>query len=350
MRMKTIFDKTSIGAMSIENRIFRTACGDSHGKNGHISAEDISLYETLARGEIGAMITGYTYVSDYGMSEDIGMFGIYDDTFVEEYRELTNAVHALGGKILMQLVHLGSATLMKNVRIIAPSVVENPMTKTVPTEMTPDEIQRVEEDFARAAVRAKAAGFDGVELHFAHNFLGNQFLSPHYNYRADAYGGTADRRARFLVEVVERTRAALDADFPILVKMQSEETFDDGITADDFLSACTLIEQAGASAIEVSGTWMTYRQSEPYFASIATRLAERANIPVMLTGGFRDMETANRILESTNISYIGMCRPFINNPNLAREWKSGNTAPSKCVSCGACSRTHRCVLNGKGND
>ena len=342
---RTPFDQTAIGSLTLENRFFRTACGDSHSVNGHISKEDIVLYERLADGGAGAIITGYTYIGDYGMSENIGMFGIYDDGFIDEYKELTESVHQRGAKIIMQLVHLGSATLMKNVRAIAPSAVENPMTHTMPEAMTEDEIHRIEDDFARATLRAKKAGFDGIELHGAHNFLINQFTSPHYNKRTDGYGGSSENRARFASEVVRKVRDETGTDYPVLVKVQSEETFPDGITWEDFFLACKKIAASGASALEVSGPWMQFRQREPYFEKAARSLSDSLDIPVILTGGIRDIGTAQRILSETGIGYIGMCRPFINNPSLIREWKSGASTASKCVSCGACSRTHQCVLN-----
>lgn len=343
--MKSLFDKTNIGSLALENRVFRAACGDSHGVAGHITDADIDLYRALSAGGIGALITGYTYIGDYGMAEDIGMFDIYDDSFIPEYKRLTDAVHSAGAKIVMQLVHLGSATLMKGVCPLAPSAVENPMTHTIPREMTADDMSRIEGDFARAAVRAQQAGFDGVELHGAHNFLINQFTSPHYNHRTDGYGGIAENRARFAVETVRLVRDAVGADFPVLVKMQSAETFSDGITEADFLTICKLVADAGASAIEVSGAWMTYRQKEPYFEPVAARLAQSVSIPVILTGGIRSRAVAERVLNDTQIQYIGMCRPFINNPNLLNEWRNGAGGESKCVSCGGCSRTHRCVLN-----
>ena len=341
---KDLFEETNIGSMKLKNRFIRTACGDSHGVNGHIKSEDIDLYKELSNGNIGAIITGYTYISDYGMSEDIGMFGIYDDSFIEEYKELTNAVHNNDGKIIMQLVHLGSATLMKNVRVIAPSEVENTMTKTIPEEMTREEIKKVQEDFVKAGIRVKESSFDGIELHAAHNFLLNQFISPHYNKRTDEYGGCLGNRARFITEVIQDMRKTLGNDYPIIVKVQSEEIFDDGITKDEFLYYCKELEKSGASSIDVSGVWMSHKEKTPYFEDIATELANSISIPVILTGGIRDIKTANHIIKDTNISYIGMCRPFINNPNLVKEWSNGESTKSDCISCGACSRTHKCIL------
>lgn len=330
--MKTVFETSKIGSMELQNRIMRTACGDSHGVNGHITEGDIALYRELADGEIGAVITGYTYVSDYGMSEDIDMFGIYDDSFIDEYKILTNAVHEKHSKILMQLVHLGSASMMKDVRIFAPSRVENAMTKTMPEEMTLEDIHHVQSAFAAAVARAKAAGFDGIELHAAHGFLINQFISPHYNHRTDEYGGDTENLSRFAVETVRAIREAVGNSYPVLIKVQSEETFEDGITTEDFIKTCKLLEMAGASAIEVSGPWMTYKQKEPYFEKAAGRLSESVHIPVMLTGGIRDIATAERIVNDTGIAYIGMCRPFINNPYVLKEWKNGTSNISVCVS------------------
>lgn len=339
-----LFEKTNIGSLELQNRFIRTACGDSHGINGHIKNEDIELYKELSKGEIGAIITGYTYISDYGMSEDIGMFGIYDDSFIDEYKELTKAVHSNNSKIIMQLVHLGSATFMKDVKILAPSIIENSMTHTIPEEMTMEEIKRIQEEFVKAGIRVKESGFDGIELHAAHNFLLNQFSSPHYNKRTDEYGGNKENRARFIIEIIEKMRNALGNDYSIIVKVQSEELFEDGTNKEEFLYYCKELEKAGASSIDVSGVWMNHKEKEPYFENVATELANILSIPIILTGGIRNIETANHIVKDTKIEYIGMCRPFINNPFLIKEWKEGKSSTSNCVSCNACSRTHKCIL------
>lgn len=319
--MSKIFDKTQIGSMTMKNRIIRSAIGD-HGttEDGHYGQSDFDGYEKVAMGGVGTLITGYSWVSDYPMGGRGKMLGAYSDDFIPEYRQLTDMVHSHNCNILQQLVHIGSATAHKDVDIISASAVPGPYNEQMPREMTKEDIERVTGAFADAAVRAKKAGFDGVEIHAAHKFLLSQFLSPAYNHRTDAYGASDENRARFVAEVCMRIRESVGAEYPVFFKVNCDDGVENGITLDGMLTACRMLEEAGASAIEISGAWMNYKQDDPYFLEHTIKAAESVHIPVVLVGGVRGKEEIEKILSETPISYVAMARPFIANADYMKNW------------------------------
>ena len=337
-RMKQVFEPATIGSMTMKNRIFRAATGDAHAINGHYAPEDFAWYETMADSGVGAIISGLANVCDYPMRDEPGMLGIYDDSFLEEYQKLADMIHQKDSRLVVQLVHCGSNTYVKGRTIYAPSAVTNPMSGAEPVELSVEDIGRIREAFVRAALLAKKAGCDGVELHGAHGYLLHEFLSPYYNKRTDEYGGNIENRSRLLSEICTEIRAATDPDFPILVKINCNDAVP-GITKEDFLETGRILEKAGASAIEVSGSWKSNKSWQPYFLAETKELAEALNIPVILTGGVRDLPELEKIIAESQISFAGMCRPFIVEPKLLERWNSGNLGRSWCRSCNACMTT-----------
>lgn len=336
--MKKVFESAMFGSMQMKNRIFRAATGDAYAVNGHYAPEDFAWYETMAESGAGAIISGLANVCDYPMRDEPGMLGIYDDSFIEEYQRLADMVHQKGSCLVVQLVHCGSNTYVKGQTIFAPSAVTNPMSGAEPVELSLEDIARIREAFVAAAVRAKEAGCDGVEIHGAHGYLLHEFLSPYYNKRMDVYGGNVENRCRLLTEICEEIRQATDAQFPILVKINCNDAVP-GITKEDFIETGKMLEQAGASAIEVSGKWKGNQSWQPYFLAETKELAEVLEIPVILTGGVRDLPELEKIFAESEIAFAGMCRPFIVEPKLLERWQSGNLGRSWCRSCNACMTT-----------
>jgi len=148
-------------------------------------------------------------------------------------------------------------------------------------------------------------------------------LSPHYNKRTDKYGGSVENRARFACEIIEGIRKELK-DFPIFIKIDTEDNFEDGITLEGLIETCKLLEKAGVQAIETSGLNLMKKnkQIEPFFLERSSAIANSVSIPVILTGGIRDIDTMNNVLANTKIEYFGMARPLIREPNLLEKWKN----------------------------
>lgn len=353
--MKSLFDETKIKGMACKNRFFRAATYDAMAtEDGHLNDELVALYCNVAAGGVATIITGYAHVIE-DEQPNPRMMGIYDDSFIDDYRALTAAVHERGANIVLQVAYGGANTSRPTSPVIwGPSAVLNPRSNIVPTAMTLDDIAILEQAFADAARRAEAAGFDGVELHAAHGYLYSAFLTPYFNRRTDAYGGSIENRARIIAETVAHMTAAVSDAFPVLVKMNCEDFMDaEGLTADDARVAARLIADAGACAIEVSGgndsapevrannraavrIGVGSAVPESYFADQAARMADALDVPVILTGGNRSFASMDALLNGRGIEYFGLCRPLIREPDLVNRWRVDLSYAPQCISCNGC--------------
>lgn len=361
--MKNLFDSVEIGNLSVKNRFVRTATWENMTYNGKMNEKLYDLYEVLAKGEVGLIVTGYANIVEEEQPNP-GMFGIYDDSFIQGYRELCKRVHKYNSKIILQVAYGGTKTKY-NVgerKIFAPSDVSELSTGTIGTPMTKEDINYIVSAFGQSARRAKEAGFDGIEIHGAHTYLINQFLSPYYNQRTDEYGGSLENRMRFLVEIYNAMRNEIGSDYPILVKLTASDFFDGGLTFEETRKIAQKMEKIGVNAIEVSGNihgkgesligheFEGYKiQKEAYFGEFAKIIAEELKIPVITVGGIKTYEATDKILNSSNISMFGLSRALLTEPHLVKRWKDGNIKKVKCVRCSKC-RTpegNYCVIFNK---
>ena len=369
--MKTLFDKTKLLNMGMKNRFIRGALWeDLADEKGHMTPELSAIYEELAKGGASTLITGYAFVTE-DEQPNPGMMGIYDDSFIPEYKEFTNEIHNLGSNIVMQIVYGGFMTGF-NVgerTIWGPSTMQNETTGTWAKEITKDEIKYLINAFADAALRVKESGFDGVEIHGGHGYLLSQFLSPYYNKRIDEYGGSIENRGRIIFEIYEAMREKVGNDFLILIKLNSADYIKEGgLTQEDSLYVAKKLADLGINAIEVTGgnesiqevldnnmgaartKIVASKDRESYFKDYATKLAEEIDIPVILIGGNRHLDVMQDLLDNTKIAYFSLSRPLTAEPDLINKWANGDTKKPKCVSCNQCYNTpgKRCILNIKG--
>jgi 2,4-dienoyl-CoA reductase-like NADH-dependent reductase (Old Yellow Enzyme family) len=347
--MKGIFDSSSIKVMKLRNRLVRSATWEGMcDQDGKPTEKLIKCYRDLAGGGVGLIITGYTFVSPEGKQLP-GKMGIHTDAFAPEMKSMVQAVHDEGGSICVQLVHAGGQTTedMIGRKPLAPSDVEAEQYQgQKPDEMTVEDINNTIEAFGAAAGRAKDYGFDAVQLHSSHGYLINQFLSPLTNRRTDEYGGSAENRRRFLLEVYARVRKAVGEGFPVLVKLNGSDNLEGGLEPEEALDAARAIDEAGIDAIEVSGgtpasgelspvrTKILKPELEAYNLSLAVKIKEAVSCPVIAVGGFRSYEVATKAL--SEVDYISLARPLIREPGLPARWESGDTSKAKCISCNKC--------------
>ena len=253
--MNTLFDQTTINNMTLQNRLVRSATWEGMcAVDGKPLPKLISCYRDLARGRVGLIITGYTFVSPEGKQLP-GKMGIHTNDFADVMKDMTGAVHEEGGKICIQLVHAGGQTDAGNAgrQPLAPSALKIDQYPEMPAEMTGDDITRIITAFGDGARRAKDWGFDAVQLHGAHGYLINQFLSPLANHRQDGYGGSIENRCRFLLEAYQAVRSAVGPDFPVMVKLNGSDNIAGGLSPEDALFAAKALDKAGIDCIEVSG-------------------------------------------------------------------------------------------------
>jgi len=329
-------------------------------EEGRMTDKLYAIYEELAKGEVGLIVTGYANIVQEE-KPNAGMMGIYNDSFIPEYQKLTQLVHDNDSKIVMQLAYGGTKTTHNiGERVIyAPSVVPEKGTKTLGKAMTQVDIDYIVQAFAKATLRAKLAGFDGVEIHAAHTYLINQFLSPYYNQREDHYGGSLDNRMRFLVEIYTEIRKFVGADYPIFVKLTASEFFEGGLTFNDTRYICKKLEAIGVDAIIISGNIHGKAntmigecydgcsiQQEGYFHEYGRIISEEVNVPIITVGGLTDITAIEKIANDSNIQYFALSRPLLSEPDLIKRWKMGDRSPVDCERCSKC-RTRRgnfCVV------
>jgi 2,4-dienoyl-CoA reductase-like NADH-dependent reductase (Old Yellow Enzyme family) len=302
----------------------------------------------LVEGGVGLIIAGHASVHLSGRTSP-NQLGIYSDTHLPGLKKLVEKVHQKSGKIVSQLNH-GGAHSNQNASGSTPiSSSVNHATSLDCRKMTHKDIEKIVESFRDASIRAKKAGFDGVQVHAAHGYLLSQFLSPIYNERKDEYGGNISNRSRFAVNVYNKIRMAVGDEYPVMIKMNVTDFLDEGITQDEALKAATIFDTIGYDGIELSGGviwgWRTYGlkkspcktgSAEAYFLEIAKLLKKRINMPVILTGGIKSYDLADQIVSNGDADYIGLCRPLIREPDLINRWKSGDTSPSLCIYDSAC--------------
>ena len=348
--MAALFEQTVINGMTLRNRLVRSATWEGMcDPGGRPTDKLINCYQDLAEGGIGLIITGYAYVRPDGKQLP-GKMGIHTDDFAEDYKKLTGTVHKKGGKIALQLVHAGGQTDSTNAgrQPLAPSSVQVDQFPEKPAELTIDEIKDIVASFGEGARRAKTWGFDAVQLHGAHGYLINQFLSPHINQRKDEYGGSIENRCRFLLEVYDRVRATVGADYPVLIKLTAADNLKDGLSHEDAIYAAEKLSKAGINAIEVSaGTTASGDKNparekinkpgkEAYNLEFARRIKDAIDCPVMVVGGFRSYEIIEKAISEYGMDYISMARRLIREPGLANRWLNGNHSKAECLSCNKC--------------
>ena len=348
-----IFDTYTLGNtnLTLKNHILRSATWEGIATpEGHMTEEQYEVYKKLAEGQVGLICTGYARITEDGEPNQ-GMMGIYDDCFVEDYKKLTDMVHSYGSKIMMQIAYGSTKTTYRvgERTIFAPGNVTDKATGVTGQPMAADDIQMIIECYKKAAVRVKKSGFDAIELHAGHSYLLNQFLSPYYNNRQDAYGKTLSGRERFVDEVYSAVREAVGEDFPILIKITCSEFFEGGLEFADVLQICRHLEEIGINAIEVSGNVhgkaekMTGQEFDGYkieknvyFIEYAQKIADEVKIPVILTGGNRAPETMEKQMENSGIAMFGFSRPLLCEPGLVKRWIDGDSKPARCVHCSKC--------------
>lgn len=356
--MAELFESSVINGLELANRFVRSATWEGMAtEDGYATPKLAETLARLARGGVGLIVMGAAYVRRAGQS-GAWQIGIDMDERINRLRQVPEAVHEAGGKVVAQLAHAGVYSSRKYAgEFKGPS----PFARDdgiACQELTAREIRHICLAFGTAAGRARAAGFDGVQLHAAHGYLLSQFLSPWYNKRADEFGGSLENRARALLEVVDNVRVAAGDDFPLLVKLNSEDFLAGGLTVEEAGEIVGMLARAGVDAVELSGgtvasgSYVPVRkglaespEAEPYFIEAARRLRAACRLPLMLVGGIRSFTTARDIVERGVADYVSMSRPFIREPGIVGRWRRGDIRASECLSDNLCFRP---IMGGTG--
>ncbi|MBI4318170.1 MAG: NADH:flavin oxidoreductase [Chloroflexi bacterium] len=350
--MFKVLQPATIGRLALRNRFVRSATHDSSADpNGTVTDRSVEIYQQLAAGGVALIMTGHAYVSERGRA-GARQYGICDDRLIPGLARLAEAAHRDGAKIAAQITHAGvSSTFLASRELVAlaPSQLEG---RQPHRAMSEEEVDGVMGEFVAAAIRAKEAGFDAVQLHGAHGYLMSQFFSPITNRRQDRWGGTAEKRREFHLETIRRVRAAVGDDFPIWMKFGIMDDQEGGASLEEGIAAIEAMSRAGLDAVEISGGVGSGSRGairvvddevgeDTYFRARAAQAKRATDIPIALVGGIRCLETAEDIVASGDADLISLSRPLIREPDLIRRWLGGDYRRARCISCGKCSAIMR---------
>lgn len=340
-----------IGPMIVRNRVIMAPMNTNYANtDGSISKRFADYFVERAKGGVGLIIISPGYI-DRRSKKRAGSLLFDDESFVPALKEFTDRIHAEGAKILQQLNHNGrlltsSKELKTNGGLcVGPSAVPHLLTGEVPHVLTVDEIHHLEDLFVLSAVNAKAAGFDGIEVHGAHGYLVNQFLSNYSNKREDEYGGSLKNRMRFALEIVRKIRAAVGDDFVISFRLCGEEYNPNGFNIDDAVVLAKELEKAGVNLINLTfGNTESPRTALKMFppaacprgcyAHFAEPVRRAVNIPVSVVGRISSPERAEEILEAGQSDMVTLGRELLCDPYFVRKCAEGKRDELRqCVAC-----------------
>jgi 2,4-dienoyl-CoA reductase-like NADH-dependent reductase (Old Yellow Enzyme family)/thioredoxin reductase len=335
-----------IGSLPIKNRIIHAPLVRNYAdERGAITPRYIDHINRIARGGVGAIIVEASFVHPGGKGF-ARQVGIHDDEMISGLRALVDTAHTHGAAIGIQLFHGGrqASQQISASRPVAPSAIPDPVVNEVPRELTVAEIQELVDAFGAAARRAQTAGFDFVELHGAHGYLINQFLSPFSNHRSDAYGGSRRKRWRFVDEVYAAARSAVGPDYPITIRLSADEFVPGGLRLADTLATARHLEQTGIAAIHVSaGNYASFAQGvlispmavdDAPLVHLAAAVKRAVRIPVIAVDKIRTPALAERVLNDGAADFIALGRPLLADPDWPSKALSGredNINP--CIAC-----------------
>ncbi len=322
-------DIIKIGTMELRGRIVMPPLGTYKcTDDGKVTDEIVEYYAARAKNpQVSMIITEHSYIAQQGKARP-RQLSVSSDEDLEGLTRLVNAIHEGGAKVMCQLNHAGSASPseLTGEKAVAPSPVILPTNPkagddTPPAELTEEQIAQIVRWFAEAAVRAKKAGYDAVEIHSAHGYLLNQFYSPLTNFRTDGYGGRLDDRLRIHRETIAAVREAVGPAYPVAVRLGGCDYREGGSTIEDCVRAAVLFEELGIDLIDLSGGMCRYTipgRTEPgYFRDMSEAVKAAVKVPVLLTGGVKTLKDAETLLAENAADLIGVGRELFKNA----EWE-----------------------------
>ncbi len=338
----------SIGTLQLKNRIIMSAMGTALAdEKGRATDRLVAYYAARAKGGAGLITPQFAAVSwDSAFAYTLALF---DDRHIAEWKKVADAVHEAGSRFSIQLMHVGlillySGVVPEGASILVPSI--SPwMGQDKPyRELTEEDIDRYVKDFAAAAVRAKAAGADMIELHACHGCLVSSFLSPLINRRKDKYGGSVENRTRFARLIVEGIRREVGKDFPLSVRINGSDGIEGGLTTDEAVQQARILEAAGADAISISGglefmstlSVPSYPYPEGPMVPMAEKVKKAVKVPVIVAGKIK-AEMADKVISEGKVDFIAMGRPLLADPELPNKIREGRVDDvRRCIYCNNC--------------
>ncbi|MFE5807623.1 FAD-dependent oxidoreductase [Streptomyces sp. NPDC056491] len=349
-RYPHLLSPLDLGFTTLPNRVImgsmHTGLEEHQGGFERLAA----FYAERARGGAGLIVTGGISPNDAGRPFEGGSRLTTEDE-AAEHRVITEAVHAEGGKIAMQILHFGRYAYHKD--LVAPSAIQAPISPFVPNELSDTEVERTVEDFVRAARLAKLAGYDGVEIMGSEGYLVNEFIAAATNKRTDRWGGAYENRVRFPLEIVRRTRAAVGEDFIIVYRLSMLDLIPGGSTLDEVVHLAKEIEAAGATIINTGIGWHearipTIATSVPRgaYTWVTKRLMGAVSVPLVTSNRINTPEIAEELLADGRADLVSLARPFLADADFVAKAAAGRPETiNTCIGCNQACLDH--TFSGK---
>ncbi|MEW6262716.1 MAG: FAD-dependent oxidoreductase [Thermodesulfobacteriota bacterium] len=323
----SLFQPVDLGPIRVKNRVVMAPMGTNLAEpEGGVTAGQIRHYQARARGGVGLIIVEDTTIGPRYIQNTTSLD---DDRFIPGWRRLTEAVHAHGARIMPQLIHPSfnaPEALNQGAQPVAASPIPSRALRRIPRELTEEEIEKIIEQFARAARRAREAGCDGVQLHCAHvHHLLGSFLSPYYNKRTDRYGGSLEGRLRLPLEVIGRVREALGPNLALLIRVSGDEFLPGGRTLAESRYLAPLLVEAGVDAIHVSAgttltSWLTVPPTgspQALHAPLAAAIRQSVRAPIVLVGRITEPWAAAAVIDRGQADLVCLGRALLADPEWA---------------------------------
>jgi NADPH2 dehydrogenase len=326
--MSLLNSPISVGNIEIKNRLVMPPMATTKAdEKGNVTEKLCEYYSEKSKGGcIGLIITEHSFVSPEGKANK-GQISISKDTDIEGLKKIVTAIHKNDTKVFAQINHAGGATKKEITghALLSASSIKIPrpfISDILPKEMTLNDIKKVIDDFAKAALRAKKAGYDGIEIHSAHGYLLSQFFSPLTNKREDKYtGATLQGRIQLHLEIIEAIRKVVGTTYPLALRLGACDYIEGGITIRDSIYACKEFEKAGVDLLDISGGFSSYInpviKDQGYFSELSEEIKKAVDIPVILTGGILEASVAESLLKTRKADMIGVGRAILKNSEWA---------------------------------
>jgi len=354
------FTPFHLGGLTLRNRFIRSATVEGMAAPDGTPRPELKVfYERLARAELALISTSACAPVRNWVPASKNRLALQSDAVLPMWEEIFRAIHKAGSLASVQLASL--------TQLDGEEVGPFPYAHGI-RQLAPRELLWIADAYGRAAARARKAGADAVQIHAGHGYPLGQFLSPLFNRREDAYGGSAENRARIFVEIRRAVASWAGPDFPVWIKMNTLDGVAGGMGIEDAEEYGPILSRANFAAIEVTGGSRSPEATftplgpagkdhwfEGYFVEQAARIKARTDLPVAVVGGIRRWETAEEILCTGKADLISLCRPLIFEPGLVMRWRSGDCRPSACISCNSCfgrvagGKIISCAQSGKSN-
>lgn len=339
-----------LGFTTLPNRVLMGSMhiGLEEAENGF--ERMAAFYAARARGGVGLIVTGGIAPNDQGRPYDGGA-KLTTEAEAEQHRVVTEAVHAEGGRIAMQILHFGRYAY--HPQLVAPSALQAPISPFVPNALTDDEVERTIEDYARAAELAKSAGYDGVEIMGSEGYLINEFIASATNQRTDRWGGSYENRVRFPLEIVRRTRERVGEDFILIYRLSMLDLVPGGSSLEEVVELARAIEAAGATIINTGIGWHearipTIATSVPRgaYTWVTQKLMGAVTVPLVTSNRINTPEVAERLLAEGRADMVSMARPFLADPEFVAKARADRAETiNTCIGCNQACLDH--TFSGK---